>query len=106
MVAAAHWHAGIDLPLTFQRPETGGALVIDRGAWREREALTRAVAVLITHEHADHVDLDRLVRLGATIYVPAEADIEVLDAVKVTSGEEFTAAGFTGRLPPRPRATS
>jgi len=84
----------------------GGALVIDPGTWSEPEALTRAVAVLITHEHADHVDLDRLVRLGATIYVPAEADIEVLDAVKVTSGEEFTAAGFTGRLPPRPRATS
>lgn len=38
----------------------GVALVIDPGEWSEPEALQDATAVLITHEHADHVDVDVL----------------------------------------------
>ena len=37
-----------------------GVLVIDPGEWSERSALDGADAVLITHEHPDHLDLAAL----------------------------------------------
>ena len=44
------------------RLETGDAvLVIDPGVFSEAEALDGADAVLITHEHFDHLDVDKLV---------------------------------------------
>ncbi|KRV46620.1 MBL fold metallo-hydrolase [Wenjunlia vitaminophila] len=72
----------------------GRVLVIDPGTWSEPAALTGADAVLVTHEHTDHVDVLRLAGLGVPVYAPAEADIPRLDVVQVSSGEEFTAAGF------------
>ena len=38
----------------------GAVLVIDPGAFTERAALDGADAVLITHEHSDHLDVDAL----------------------------------------------
>ncbi|MGO1052353.1 MBL fold metallo-hydrolase [Crossiella sp. CA198] len=38
----------------------GETIVLDPGAFTEPEALTGATAVLITHEHFDHFDGDRL----------------------------------------------
>ena len=73
----------------------GAVLVIDPGIWSEPSALYDADAVLITHEHSDHIDVLRLMGLGVRVYVPADARISGLDVIRVNSGESFTAAGFT-----------
>ncbi|WP_161358183.1 MBL fold metallo-hydrolase [Streptomyces sp. SID3343] len=72
----------------------GGVLVIDPGVWSESEALVGADAVLVTHEHSDHVDLLRLQGLGIPVYAPETARIPGLDFVGVAPGEDFGAAGF------------
>ncbi|WP_329114600.1 MBL fold metallo-hydrolase [Streptomyces sp. NBC_01465] len=72
----------------------GGTLVIDPGIWSEPRALTGADAVLVTHEHGDHVDALRLKGLGVPVYAPEGARIPGLDFRCVRAGEEFTAAGF------------
>ncbi|WP_416904242.1 MBL fold metallo-hydrolase [Micromonospora echinospora] len=76
----------------------GRVLVIDPGTWSEPRALAGADAVLVTHEHTDHVDELRLAGLGVPVHVPAQAhlgDLAPLPVVRVQSGERFTAAGFT-----------
>lgn len=75
----------------------GRVLVIDPGTWSEPAALTGADAVLVTHEHADHIDVLRLAGLGVPVYAPVEADIPRLEVLGVSSGVEFTAAGFRVR---------
>jgi L-ascorbate metabolism protein UlaG (beta-lactamase superfamily) len=70
-------------------------LVIDPGIWSEPSALHGADAVLITHEHSDHIDVLRLAGLGVPVYAPADARISGLDVIRVASGESFTAAGFS-----------
>ncbi|MDX3319038.1 MBL fold metallo-hydrolase [Streptomyces violaceoruber] len=77
----------------------GGTLVIDPGVWSESEALAGADAVLVTHEHSDHVDLLRLKGLDVPVYAPKSARLPGLDFNGVVAGEEFTAAGF--RVTPR-----
>lgn len=77
--------------------DDGRVLVVDPGIWSEPAALDGADAVLVTHEHADHVDVLRLAGLGVPVYAPADADIPRLDVTGVSSGEEFTAAGFRVR---------
>ncbi|GAA2505942.1 MBL fold metallo-hydrolase [Winogradskya humida] len=85
------------------RLEGDGVLVADPGAFSERSALTGADAVLITHEHFDHLDPDALAdalarRPGLRIYAHCEvlpkltAFADVVTAVE--PGEEFEAAGF------------
>lgn len=50
------------------RIEHGGStLVIDPGAWTEREAVDGATAVLITHEHPDHFLPDHLLATDAPV---------------------------------------
>jgi L-ascorbate metabolism protein UlaG (beta-lactamase superfamily) len=84
----------------------GAVLVIDPGGYSERISLDGADAVLITHEHADHLDVDKLAdalerRPGLHIYThPAVAaklgDLgDVLHPVN--SGQTFDAAGFEVR---------
>jgi L-ascorbate metabolism protein UlaG (beta-lactamase superfamily) len=81
-------------------------LVIDPGGFSEAEALDGADAVLITHEHFDHLDVDKLATARSrypslTIY--AHPDVvgklgalqEVAQPVNI--GESFTAAGFEVR---------
>lgn len=80
--------------------QEGRVLVIDPGTWSEPRALMGADAVLVTHEHSDHIDVLRLAGLGVRVYAPAGSYLGRLEAapgcdvVRVTSGEEFTAAGF------------
>ena len=78
-------------------------LVIDPGGLTERQALDGADAVLITHEHFDHLDVDALAdelskRPSVRIYThPAVASQlgDMSDAVTtVESGDAFEAAGF------------
>ena len=79
-------------------------LVVDPGAFSERAALTGADAVLITHEHIDHLDVDALAEsLAGRPELRIFAHAEVLPKLSafggavtaVAPGEEFTAADFT-----------
>jgi L-ascorbate metabolism protein UlaG (beta-lactamase superfamily) len=75
----------------------GRVLVIDPGVWCETEALARCDAILVTHEHGDHLDMGRLAGLDAPVFLPAEARVEEpadLTLVRVQSGQAFEAAGF------------
>jgi L-ascorbate metabolism protein UlaG (beta-lactamase superfamily) len=74
--------------------DTGAVLVVDPGVWSEPEALAGADAILVTHEHDDHVDLLRLKGLGVPVYAPESARLPDLDFTGVAPGEDFTAAGF------------
>jgi L-ascorbate metabolism protein UlaG (beta-lactamase superfamily) len=82
-------------------------LVLDPGAFSDLDAaLDGADAVLITHEHRDHVDVDR-VRAAATadprlrIWAPPSVAGELADlgeqVVAVGPGEAFEAAGIPVR---------
>jgi L-ascorbate metabolism protein UlaG (beta-lactamase superfamily) len=84
----------------------GSALLIDPGTFSEREALDGVDAVLITHEHVDHLDTGALAdavgkRPGIQVYthpdvVPKLGDLPgVINPV--VAGDEFTAAGFEVR---------
>lgn len=83
------------------------SLVIDPGVFSEVDAALDGVgAVLVTHEHPDHLDVERLrAALDADsrlqVFAP-EAVVAALggrdgQAVAVTAGGEFTAAGFAVR---------
>jgi len=81
-------------------------LVIDPGAFSERVALDGVDAVLITHEHVDHLDIDALAdalakRPNIAVYTHPEVatKLTALDGVVTTveSGQSFSAAGFAVR---------
>jgi L-ascorbate metabolism protein UlaG (beta-lactamase superfamily) len=81
----------------------GSALVIDPGAFTEADALAGASAVLITHEHFDHLVPDQLratmaaepgLELWANDWVAAQfADLGGR-VHPVKHGDAFSAAGF------------
>lgn len=81
-------------------------LVIDPGAFTERAALDGVDAVLITHEHFDHLNVEALAdelgkRPAVKVFTHA-AVVDKLDALAgavttVASGDEFEAAGFKVR---------
>ncbi|MEU8612828.1 MBL fold metallo-hydrolase [Actinoplanes sp. NPDC048791] len=75
--------------------EDGRVLVIDPGTWSEPAALIGADAVLVTHEHTDHIDVLRLAGLGGPVHAPAGADIARIDVIPVSPGDTFTAEGFS-----------
>jgi len=77
------------------RLERGGrVLVVDPGIWSEPQALIGADAVLVTHEHADHVDTMRLAGLGSPVFAPAGAELSGLPFEPLRSGEDREIAGF------------
>ncbi|HEY7226345.1 MAG TPA: MBL fold metallo-hydrolase [Micromonosporaceae bacterium] len=73
----------------------GAVLVIDPGAWSEPSALQGADAVLVTHEHGDHVDALRLAGLGVPVYAPAGADLPGLSPTALSAGQTLDVAGFS-----------
>jgi L-ascorbate metabolism protein UlaG (beta-lactamase superfamily) len=75
----------------------GRVLVIDPGIWSEPQALLGADAVLVTHEHADHVDALRLAGLGAPVFAPAGLNVPGLAFEGLAAGEEREIAGFRVR---------
>ncbi|GAB3170421.1 L-ascorbate metabolism protein UlaG (beta-lactamase superfamily) [Micromonospora palomenae] len=83
----------------------GGVLVVDPGVVSEPAALDGVDAVLITHEHPDHVDVDALTRAldrrPFTVTGPASLAGVLGDAAEVLTvvapGETFTAAGMAVR---------
>jgi len=81
----------------------GASIVIDPGIWRGPDALTSATAILITHEHADHLDPGAVraalaADTGLQVWTNAAVAGQLADAghrVHVVShGDTFTAAGF------------
>lgn len=80
----------------------GKALVIDPGGWTSPEAVDGADAVLITHEHPDHADVERLRRTDAEVFTVdgvarmlAESAPDVHERVTVLRpGTGLTAAGL------------
>jgi L-ascorbate metabolism protein UlaG (beta-lactamase superfamily) len=91
-------HAGVRLV------KDGVTLVIDPGGFGSgTEALAEADAVLITHEHADHLDADALrIALDAQPGLRVWSNPAVADQLgsfrgrvnRVRHGDAFTAAGF------------
>ncbi|MEU4569737.1 MBL fold metallo-hydrolase [Micromonospora sp. NPDC023956] len=84
----------------------GGVLVIDPGTFSESaEALDGVDAVLVTHQHPDHVDVPALTRQldrrPFTLYGPASlaTTVDGLPDVltPVEPGQSFTAAGIPVR---------
>lgn len=84
----------------------GSRLVIDPGSFSELSVLDAADAVLVTHEHPDHVVVERLRAALATrshlhVWAPAVV-VDLLDGTGVAAGrvhavqqgDAFTAAGF------------
>jgi L-ascorbate metabolism protein UlaG (beta-lactamase superfamily) len=81
----------------------GATLVIDPGGWSGTGALDGASAILITHEHADHLDADA-VRAAMTsdpaleLWTNASVAEQFGDFTTrvhaVDHGDTFTAAGF------------
>ena len=82
----------------------GRTLVIDPGSFTEEDATVGADAILVTHEHADHFNEDRL---RAGLEANPAAEIWTLKSVAdqlsaafpgrvhtVGHGDTFTAAGF------------
>ena len=74
--------------------DAGRVLVIDPGEWSEPKALVGAHAVLVTHEHSDHIDVDRLAKAGLPVFAPVGADIDGLDVTWISPDQTFDAAGF------------
>jgi L-ascorbate metabolism protein UlaG (beta-lactamase superfamily) len=87
--------------------QDGAVLVVDPGAYSEpADALRGADAVLVTHEHADHLDRDALraaaeARPGLAVWthpdVAAQLDLPA-EVTGVRPGAEFAAAGFAVRV--------
>lgn len=80
------------------------SLVIDPGVFSEgAQALDGAGAVLITHEHPDHIDADTVRAAlakdsGLRLYAPSSVTAALSDlgdqVVTVAPGDSFDAAGF------------
>ncbi|ASW56713.1 MBL fold metallo-hydrolase [Plantactinospora sp. KBS50] len=84
----------------------GGVLVVDPGMFAEPAALDGADAVLVTHEHPDHLDVDAIRaaakrRPGLAAYGHAAVLEKLADAgvaaTPVAVGDSFTAAGVPVR---------
>lgn len=60
----------------------GGALVLDPGGFTEREAVDGATAVLITHEHPDHLDVDHLRATDAPVFTISAVAEKLPDDVR------------------------
>jgi len=86
-----------------QLAKDGAVLVIDPGAFGGAETLEGADAVLVTHEHFDHVEPDTLraaltAHPGLHVWAPAPVAGQFADfgdrVRAVAHGDDFTAAGF------------
>ena len=84
----------------------GAVIVIDPGTLSEPESVDGVDAILLTHEHIDHVDIQKLVdavskRPAITVFTHPEVVPKLGEfagaITEVVPGDEFTAAGFKVR---------
>jgi L-ascorbate metabolism protein UlaG (beta-lactamase superfamily) len=79
----------------------GKVLLVDPGTFTEDEAFAAADAILVTHEHPDHLDVDRVKGMDTPIWTNAGVAsqlAELGDRVNVVAdGDSFDAAGFAVR---------
>ncbi|MGW6198467.1 MBL fold metallo-hydrolase [Kribbella sp. NPDC055110] len=77
----------------------GKVLLIDPGTFSEDAAFEKADAVLITHEHPDHIDVERLSGLQVPVFTTAGVAAQLNDerVTVVSDGQAFDAAGFAVR---------
>jgi L-ascorbate metabolism protein UlaG (beta-lactamase superfamily) len=79
----------------------GGSVVLDPGTYSPDVDLTGVADALVTHEHADHIDVDRLVPLlrdGLRLHTNADVAASLasdhgLEVHAVGPGETFAVAG-------------
>jgi L-ascorbate metabolism protein UlaG (beta-lactamase superfamily) len=79
----------------------GGSVVLDPGTYSPDADLAGVADVLVTHEHADHLDVDRLVPLvrgGVRLHTTADVAAPLatdhgVEVHAVGPGETFTVAG-------------
>ncbi len=82
----------------------GQVVVIDPGMWTDPEAVDGATSVLVTHEHPDHLDADRLRATDAPVFTVSSVAAKVrADAPDVAERLTVVAPGesFTAGLPVR-----
>ncbi len=76
----------------------GKTLLVDPGSFSEDAVFERADAVLVTHEHQDHLDISRLQALDVPVYTNAGVAAQLTDLGDrvhvVEGGQSFDAAGF------------
>jgi L-ascorbate metabolism protein UlaG (beta-lactamase superfamily) len=89
MLVTKYTHSCVRLELD------GAVLVIDPGTWSERYAVRGCDAVLLTHEHSDHVDARLLAGLGVPVFAPAGFNLPELEVSAVQPGQRFIAAGIS-----------
>jgi L-ascorbate metabolism protein UlaG (beta-lactamase superfamily) len=83
-----------------------GSVVLDPGTYSPEVDLAGVADVLVTHEHADHIDVDRLVPLvrdGLRLHTNADlaaslASEHGLEVHAVRPGETFTLAGVDAQV--------
>jgi L-ascorbate metabolism protein UlaG (beta-lactamase superfamily) len=79
----------------------GKVLLVDPGSFTEDAAFEGVDAILVTHEHPDHLDVDRVKGLDAPIWTNAGVAgqlTELGERVQVVAdGDVFEAAGFAVR---------
>jgi L-ascorbate metabolism protein UlaG (beta-lactamase superfamily) len=79
----------------------GHVVVIDPGAFTDQEAVDGATAVLVTHEHADHLDVEKLRATDAPVVTIepvraaiAEAAPDIVERVRVVSAGQRVDVGL------------
>lgn len=84
--------------------DSGQAVVLDPGVFTDPEAVDGATAVLITHEHADHYDADRLRATDAPVFTIdsvarkiAEEAPDIAERVTVVASEDSFDVGLPVR---------
>jgi L-ascorbate metabolism protein UlaG (beta-lactamase superfamily)/catechol 2,3-dioxygenase-like lactoylglutathione lyase family enzyme len=75
----------------------GRTVVLDPGVWSEPRALDGADAVLVTHEHSDHVDVERLRATALPVWAPRGSDLGGVPFTPLDSGQTVEVAGFEVR---------
>jgi L-ascorbate metabolism protein UlaG (beta-lactamase superfamily) len=85
----------------FRLEKDGSVLVVDPGVLSDAaSALAGASAVLITHEHPDHVDADAVRAAGVPVWAhPSVLDgLSDVDGTPLVPGDTATVAGFEVRV--------